>query len=52
MENKQNKMSEREIQELIKRIEQGKKVRNNNDSSLKEEYKKQTDRNYKDGDRN
>lgn len=42
-------MTEREIRELIKRIEKGNKQ---NNSSLNEEYKKQTDRNYKDGDRN
>lgn len=43
-------MTEREIRELIKRIEKGNNKQNN--SSLNEEYKKQTDRNYKDGDRN
>ncbi len=43
-------MTEREIRELIKRIEKGSNKQNN--SSLDEEYKKQTDRNYKDGDRN
>jgi len=52
MENKKNNMTEREIRELIKRIEQGKNNNTSKDSYLSEEYKKQTDKNYKDGDRN
>lgn len=49
---KKNNMTEREIRELIKRIEQGKNTNTTKDNKLSEEYKKQTDRNYKDGDRN
>jgi hypothetical protein len=43
------KLSEREERELIKKIE---KKRSESFSSKKEMYIKQTDRNYKDGDRN
>ena len=43
-------MTEREKNELIKRIEKGNKPSNN--TSLKDMYKEQTDKNYKDGDRN
>ncbi|MGM9970920.1 MAG: hypothetical protein ACI35W_00750 [Anaeroplasmataceae bacterium] len=46
----ENKPLTHEQKELIKRIEQGKKVKNN--TVTKEDYLKQTDRNYKDGDRN
>ncbi len=46
----ENKLTEREIRELIKKIEHSK---NRKDSKpTKEMYKKETDRNYKDGDRN
>lgn len=38
--------------ELIKKIEQKKKPSKNTFSDRKEMYLKQTDRNYKDGDRN
>ncbi len=43
--------SEREIRELIKRFETPKRRKENKDA-MKELYLKQTDRNYKDGDRN
>lgn len=45
-----NKPLTQKERELIKRIEQGRKGKPT--PSLKEEYLKQTDRNYKDGDRN
>ena len=45
--------TERERQELIKKFESGKKpTKKQNFDKLKEDYLKQTDRNYKDGDRN
>ncbi len=37
---------------LIKKYESGKKNKNNTFNTKKEMYLKQTDRNYKDGDRN
>ena len=51
---KKKPMSERERQELIKKFESGNKKPNKkqNFDKLKEDYLKQTDRNYKDGDRN
>lgn len=45
------KKSEREIKELIKKYEH-RKVKTGMDKKLYEQYLKQTDRNYKDGDRN
>lgn len=46
------KLSESEKKELIKKYEVGKKANKNNFNEKKEMYLKQTDRNYKDGDRN
>lgn len=53
-EQQKKPMSDRERQELIKKFESGNKKPNKkqNFEKLKEEYLKQTDRNYKDGDRN
>ena len=46
-------LTERERQELLKKYESGKKItKKQNFEKLKEEYIKQTDKNYKDGDRN
>lgn len=53
-EMKKKPMSERERQELIKKFESGNKKPNKkqNFDKLKKDYLKQTNRNYKDGDRN
>ena len=50
---KKKPMSERERQELIKKFESGNKrpTKKQNFDKLKEDYLKQTDRSYKDGDR-
>ena len=45
-----NKELTQKEKDLIKKFENKNKYKNN--SNLKEEYLKQTDRNYKDGDRN
>lgn len=47
-DNKQKELTQKE-KDLIKKYESNK---GNKPSSLREEYLKQTDRNYKDGDRN
>ena len=47
-----NKLSECEKKALIKKYESGKKTTKNAFNEKKEMYLKQTDRNYKDGDRN
>ena len=46
------KLSDREKQTLIKKFEAGQKLKKNSFEDKKEMYLKQTDRNYKDGDRN
>lgn len=46
------KLSDREKQTLIKKFEVGQKLKKNSFEDKKEMYLKQTDRNYKDGDRN
>ncbi len=46
------KMTERQKKELIKRIEKTSKPQGNTYKKRKEMYLEQTDRNYKDGDRN
>ena len=45
-------LSEREKQNLIKKFESGKRNKKSSFDEKKEMYLKQTDRNYKDGDRN
>ena len=46
------KMTERQEKDLIKRIERSANVRKDEYKKKKEMYLEQTDRNYKDGDRN
>lgn len=48
----ENKLTDREIKNLIKKIEQNKKSSKKETNDKTEMYKSQTDRNYKDGDRN
>lgn len=45
-------LTEREKRELINRIEHPERYQNEKKTSKKEMYISQTDRNYKDGDRN
>lgn len=53
MEKTKKPLTERERQELLKKFESGvKTTKKQNFERLKEEYIKQTDKNYKDGDRN
>ncbi len=48
----EKKLTDREIKNLIKKIEQNKKVSSKEIKDKTDMYKNQTDKNYKDGDRN